>query len=54
MHAIQMKSRDSDGTYVSAYGNEAKVEWSPKFTNVLEGGAMWVDVLFIIVVDTFR
>lgn len=41
-------------TYVSAYGNEAKVERSSKDANVFEGGAMWIDVLFVIVVDTFR
>ena len=41
-------------TYISAYGNEAKVEWATKVTNILEGRAVWVDVLFVVVIDTFR
>ena len=53
-------SRSNEGirkgrrTYVSANGNEAKVKGSSKVTNVFEGRAMRVDVLFIVVIDTFR
>lgn len=45
---------ESENTYVSANGNEAKVERSSKGTNVFEGWAMWVDVIFIVVIHTFR
>ena len=51
-HAVQLRDQESVVTYVSAYRNEAKVERSSKVTNFFEGGAVWVDVLFTVVIDT--